>query len=250
MPKASFLGAQVMLSFQAVLLYTIPLIFMSVAYYFIFNTLWRRHNVPGSEGVGASASAAASGAGGAGPGTPSAAASDVAANANSSSGSGAADQELQQLDPSSYHRRSRFRLHPQGHHLHYNNHSGGGASSNGNSSSHNPLALIRSATVRLTGRGRRARADSDPDRRYDDRAAAASSKAALAGASSVGGKTSPKSNGGGQQQCANRTLDNQLKTRRKVAKMLIAVVIMFAVNFFPVHLLPIINVGIPPGTYF
>ena len=42
--------------------------------------------------------------------------------------------------------------------------------------------------------------------------------------------------------CTNRTLDNQLRTRRKVAKMLIAVVIMFSINFFPVHLLPIINV--------
>ena len=32
---------------------------------------------------------------------------------------------------------------------------------------------------------------------------------------------------------ASRNLDNQLKTRRKVAKMLIAVVIMFSINFFP-----------------
>ena len=46
-------------------------------------------------------------------------------------------------------------------------------------------------------------------------------------------------NGGGS---SNRTLDNQLRTRRKVAKMLIAVVIMFSINFFPVHLLPIITV--------
>jgi len=40
----------------------------------------------------------------------------------------------------------------------------------------------------------------------------------------------------------NRTLDNQLRTRRKVAKMLIAVVIMFSINFFPVHFLPILQV--------
>ena len=41
---------------------------------------------------------------------------------------------------------------------------------------------------------------------------------------------------------ASRNLDNQLKTRRKVAKMLIAVVIMFSINFFPVHFLPVLNV--------
>ncbi len=41
----------------------------------------------------------------------------------------------------------------------------------------------------------------------------------------------------------NRTLDNQLRTRRKVAKMLIAVVIMFSINFFPVHFLPIVQVS-------
>ncbi len=54
------------------------------------------------------------------------------------------------------------------------------------------------------------------------------------------GHANAYSSGGG---CANRTLDNQLKTRRKVAKMLIAVVTMFAVNFFPVHLIPIVNVS-------
>lgn len=42
--------------------------------------------------------------------------------------------------------------------------------------------------------------------------------------------------------CTNRTLDNQLKTRRKVAKMLIVVVVMFSLNMFPVHMLPIVNV--------
>ena len=41
----------------------------------------------------------------------------------------------------------------------------------------------------------------------------------------------------------NRNLDNQLKTRRKVAKMLIAVVTMFAINFFPVHFIPIFQVS-------
>ena len=41
----------------------------------------------------------------------------------------------------------------------------------------------------------------------------------------------------------NRNLDNQLKTRRKVAKMLIAVVIMFAINFFPVHFIPMFQVN-------
>ena len=42
---------------------------------------------------------------------------------------------------------------------------------------------------------------------------------------------------------ASRNLDNQLKTRRKVAKMLIAVVIMFSINFFPVYFLPVLNVS-------
>jgi hypothetical protein len=49
------------------------------------------------------------------------------------------------------------------------------------------------------------------------------------------------------QQNSNRGLDNQLRTRRKVAKMLIAVVIMFSINFFPVHLLPIVNVSDVPN---
>ena len=42
----------------------------------------------------------------------------------------------------------------------------------------------------------------------------------------------------------NRNLDNQLKARRKVAKMLIAVVTMFAINFFPVHFIPIFQVSL------
>ena len=63
-------------------------------------------------------------------------------------------------------------------------------------------------------------------------------------------RTSPPSNGrsrwGNSTSGAsvNRNLDNQLRTRRKVAKMLIAVVIMFAINFFPVHFLPIVQVGL------
>ena len=36
---------------------------------------------------------------------------------------------------------------------------------------------------------------------------------------------------------ANRNLQNQLRTRRNVAKMLIAIVIMFSICFLPVHLL-------------
>ncbi len=48
---------------------------------------------------------------------------------------------------------------------------------------------------------------------------------------------------GGSSNSANRNLDNQLKTRRKVAKMLIAVVIMFSINFFPVHFLPVLQVS-------
>ena len=49
---------------------------------------------------------------------------------------------------------------------------------------------------------------------------------------------------------ASRNLDNQLKTRRKVAKMLIAVVIMFSINFFPVHFLPVLQVRFIQKPYF
>ena len=41
----------------------------------------------------------------------------------------------------------------------------------------------------------------------------------------------------------NQNLVNQLQTRQKVAKMLIAVAAMFAINFFPVHVLPLFQVG-------
>ena len=34
---------------QALLLYTLPLAFMCVAYYHIVKTLWRRNNIPGSQ---------------------------------------------------------------------------------------------------------------------------------------------------------------------------------------------------------
>ncbi|XP_021918319.1 orexin receptor type 1-like isoform X2 [Zootermopsis nevadensis] len=40
---------------------------------------------------------------------------------------------------------------------------------------------------------------------------------------------------------ANNTTEGQLRSRRKAAKMLVAVVIMFAVCYFPVHLLSIIR---------
>ena len=36
-------------TFQGILLYTLPLIFMSIAYYHIVKTLWRRNNLPGSQ---------------------------------------------------------------------------------------------------------------------------------------------------------------------------------------------------------
>ncbi len=35
--------------FQGIVLYTLPLIFMSIAYYFIVKTLWRRSNLPQSQ---------------------------------------------------------------------------------------------------------------------------------------------------------------------------------------------------------
>ena len=41
---------------------------------------------------------------------------------------------------------------------------------------------------------------------------------------------------------ASRNLEGQQKTRRKVAKMLIAVVIMFSINMFPVHFVPLLQV--------
>ena len=34
---------------QGILLYTLPLIFMSIAYYFIVKTLWRRNNIPNAQ---------------------------------------------------------------------------------------------------------------------------------------------------------------------------------------------------------
>lgn len=40
---------------------------------------------------------------------------------------------------------------------------------------------------------------------------------------------------------ANVTTETQLRRRRKAAKMLVAVVIMFAVCYFPVHLLDILR---------
>lgn len=40
---------------------------------------------------------------------------------------------------------------------------------------------------------------------------------------------------------ANTTTEGQLRSRRKAAKMLVAVVIMFAVCYFPVHLLCILR---------
>ena len=43
---------------------------------------------------------------------------------------------------------------------------------------------------------------------------------------------------------AVRNLDNQLRTRRKVAKMLIAVVIMFFINYFPVYFFPVLQVSL------
>ena len=62
--------------------------------------------------------------------------------------------------------------------------------------------------------------------------------------SSRGEETSTPHRSGPASNSASRNLDNQLKTRRKVAKMLIAVVIMFSINFFPVHFLPVLQVHI------
>ena len=36
---------------KAVLLYTIPLVFMSIAYFHIVRTLWKRNNMPGTAQV-------------------------------------------------------------------------------------------------------------------------------------------------------------------------------------------------------
>ena len=58
----------------------------------------------------------------------------------------------------------------------------------------------------------------------------------------VSRKTDDSKSGVASMNSASRNLDNQLKTRRKVAKMLIAVVIMFSINFFPVHFLPVLQV--------
>ena len=55
-----------------------------------------------------------------------------------------------------------------------------------------------------------------------------------------------KSQNAAQESSSNsavRNLDNQLRTRRKVAKMLIAVVIMFFINYFPVYFFPVLQVS-------
>ena len=56
-----------------------------------------------------------------------------------------------------------------------------------------------------------------------------------------------KSQNAAQESSSNsavRNLDNQLRTRRKVAKMLIAVVIMFFINYFPVYFFPVLQVSL------
>ena len=66
----------------------------------------------------------------------------------------------------------------------------------------------------------------------------------------VSRKTDDSKSGVASMNSASRNLDNQLKTRRKVAKMLIAVVIMFSINFFPVHFLPVLQVLLCRGRHF
>lgn len=43
------------------------------------------------------------------------------------------------------------------------------------------------------------------------------------------------------QMNMNTTTEGQLRSRRKAAKMLVAVVVMFAICYFPVHLLSLLR---------
>ncbi|XP_071745252.1 orexin receptor type 2 isoform X2 [Lepeophtheirus salmonis] len=125
---------------KAVVLYSLPIIFMSIAYYHIVKTLWRRNNMPGSQET-----------------------SDNRINRRT----------LLSKTASSMHR-------------------------NGSATASFIESSSRAGTLESPGRIHCKRNIS-----------------------------------------ANKNLDNQLRTRRKVAKMLIAVVIIFTINSFPVHCLPI-----------
>jgi len=140
---------------KGILLYTLPLIFMSIAYYFIVKTLWRRNNIPNAQE-----------------------ATITADNTTTSAGNNAQDGQ---------------------------NNAGPISLANGHGKFLNRTC---NTTIRFVSR----KSENDPK---------------------SGGVTTINS--------ASRNLDNQLKTRRKVAKMLIAVVIMFSINFFPVHFLPVLQ---------
>lgn len=138
---------------KGILLYTLPLIFMSIAYYFIVKTLWRRNNIPNAQE-----------------------ATTTADNTTTSAGNNVQDDQ---------------------------NNAGSISLANGHGKFLNRTC---NTTIRFVSR-----------------------------------KSEDSKSGVTTMNSASRNLDNQLKTRRKVAKMLIAVVIMFSINFFPVHFLPVLQ---------
>ncbi|KAG8233351.1 hypothetical protein J437_LFUL013789 [Ladona fulva] len=145
---------------KGILLYTMPLIFMTIAYCQIVRVLWRSANIPGHTESRAMAAAVAA----------KAAAGCTCSNASSAT--------------------IRCCFH-QGTQCGGRTHHGGRSMSSG----------VSTASRRTT--------------------------------SSVGGQ--------GVVTNANASTEGQLRSRRKAAKMLVAVVLMFAVCYFPVHLLGILR---------
>jgi len=166
-PKWSVEIDMIFLVIKGILLYTLPLIFMCVAYYYIFKTLWRRtHNLP--------------------TGLTSDTSETTFANPSCNVGGGAGSNNHQ--DSSSRN-------------------TTGSVSTGTNTYSNGQSGLANRSTMRVIRFG-------------------------------------IKSQNAAQESSSNsavRNLDNQLRTRRKVAKMLIAVVIMFFINYFPVYFFPVLQ---------
>jgi len=155
---------------KGIVLYTLPLIFMSIGYYFIVKTLWRRNNIPHMDTTDTTSSA---------------------------------QLQLQSTTSSA----------------------GSGNASNGTYGNFNKRPTLDDPTASKVTffRSKTTRA------------------MRFVGRSQSGNQLEEQRTMVTSVNSASKNLDNQLKTRRKVAKMLIAVVIMFSINFFPVHFLPVLN---------
>ncbi|XP_046385210.1 5-hydroxytryptamine receptor 1-like [Ischnura elegans] len=173
MPSWSVTSEMTFTVAKSILLYTVPLIFMSFTYYQIVRVLWKSANIPGhTEARAAAAAVAAS-----------------AASASSSSGTGS-HAGCTCSSAGSAAIRCCF-------------HQGGHCSGRQQSSTNN-------------GRG-------------------------ISGASSASRHTTSSVGGTVLMTNTNVSTEGQLRSRRKAAKMLVAVVLMFAVCYFPVHLLGIMR---------